>query len=298
MNLESVQSLSSLEKRALKALSYRAGVAATLINAWSNASLDSSQTVRSLIDMAGFGVTEEVATNEVLAELTSLELISKSALGFRICADKHKALARISLALHAVAYYASTIHKDQSTAKVVLTRPPQPSKLEQQLANRGWRTAELETTRDAFKTLVRGARRRVVVMTPFLDLGGAEWLCQLYESVHEGVDRILILRTLEKPLRPDFPVGYTKAALRLRDADVRVFNYSIPREGSFGRETFHAKVVLCDEDKAYVGSSNLTVASLEHSMELGISLSGRVGAQVAIVMDAVLACATPWPYTA
>ncbi|MHB8744072.1 MAG: phospholipase D-like domain-containing protein, partial [Sulfuricaulis sp.] len=77
-----------------------------------------------------------------------------------------------------------------------------------------------------------------------------------------------------------------------------VFNYSISRAGASGRETFHAKVVLCDEDSAYVGSSNLTAASLDHSMELGVALTGRAAAQVAIVMEAVLACASPWPYDA
>lgn len=290
------QSLSSLERRSLQTLGSRASVAAKLMDGWSQVPRESSQSVRSLVDMAGLGVTEEMAAGEVLEELTALGLVSKSALGYKIGADKHQTVARLALALHAIAYYSAAVHHDQTTAKVVLTRPPQPSELEQQLANRGWRTAELETTRDAFQSLASGARKRVLVMTPFLDLRGAEWLCQLFGGVREGVDRILVLRTLESPLRPDYPMGYPKVAGRLRDAGVRVFNYSIPRAGSFGRETFHAKVVLCDEDNAYVGSSNLTAASLEHSMELGIALSGRAAAQVAIVMEAVLACATPWPY--
>ena len=291
------QMLSSLERRSLKALGSRASVAAKLMDGWSQVPRESSQSVGSLVDMAGLGVTEEMAASDVLDELMALGLVSKSAYGYKICAGKHETVSRLALALHAIAYYSTAIHQDQTTAQVVLTRPPQPSELEQQLANRGWRTAELETTRDVFQSLVNRARKRVLIMTPFLDARGADWLCQLFVGVREGVDRILVLRSLESPMRPDYPVGYSKVAGCLRDAGVRVFNYSISRAGMFGRETFHAKVVLCDEDSAYVGSSNLTAASLEHSMELGIALSGRAAARVAIVMEAVLACATPWPCT-
>ena len=42
--------------------------------------------------------------------------------------------------------------------------------------------------------------------------------------------------------------------------------------------------------------TNLTAASLEHSMELGIALSGRAAAKLAEVMEAVLSCAIAWPY--
>lgn len=295
--MEQSQSLSNLERRALEALGSRSSVAAKLLDAWSSGQRESANSVRHLVDLASLGVTEEAAAREVLERLAELGLASRHADGFQISAGQRGSMKRLALALHAITYYATAIHRDQSIARVVLTRPPQPSELEQRLASRGWRTAELETTRDAFLELVAKASTRVVVMTPFLDIRGAEWLCELFGRVRQGVDRILVLRTLESPGRPDYPVGYARGAKRWREAGVRVFNYSIPRAGTAGRETFHAKVVLCDEDSAYVGSSNLTAASLDHSMELGIALSGRAAGQVAIVMDAVLACAKPWPYT-
>ena len=71
-------------------------------------------------------------------------------------------------------------------------------------------------------------------------------------------------------------------------------NYSLPRSNTFGRETFHAKVVLCDSDTAYLGSSNMTSASLEHSMEMGVALRGRAAADVAVVVEAVMKAAQPW----
>lgn len=295
--MEPNQSLSRLEQRALEALSSRSSVAAKILDAWSSGQRESAHSVRDLVNIASLGVTEEAAAREILERLTDLGLASRRAGGFQISIGQRDSMKRLALALQAISYYHTAIHQDQSTARVVLTRPPQLSDLEQRLANRGWRTAELETTRDAFLELVARASKRVVVMTPFLDTRGAEWLCELFGRVRDGVDRILVLRTLESPGRPDYPMGYTKGAKRWHEAGVRVFNYSISHVGSASRETFHAKVVLCDEDSAYVGSANLTAASLDHSMELGIALSGRAASQVAIVVDAVLDCAKPWPYT-
>lgn len=165
----SKQSLSGLERRSLEALGSQASVAAKLMDAWSQVASEASQSVRSLIDMAGLGVTEEMAASDVLGKLTVLGLASKSAHGYKIGTGKHDTIVRLALALHAIAYYSAAIHQDQTTAHVVLTRPPQPSELERQLANRGWRTAELETTTDSFQSLVTRATKRVLVMTPFLD---------------------------------------------------------------------------------------------------------------------------------
>lgn len=108
-----------------------------------------------------------------------------------------------------------------------------------------------------------------------------------------GVERILILRSLEDNTRKDYPLGFDTLSPWPKAQGTLVFNYSIPRlEG--GRETFHAKVVLCDRSVAYLGSSNVTAASLEHSMEMGVVLEGRAAARVADVIDAVLKSATQW----
>lgn len=139
--------------------------------------------------------------------------------------------------------------------------------------------------------MVRAAQRRVVVMTPFFDSTGAAWLQELLSCVSPGVERTLILRSLEDKMRKDYPFGFDTLSPWLKAQGIRVFNYSIPRmEG--GRETFHAKVVLCDRNAAYLGSSNVTAASLEHSMEMGVVLEGRAASTVSEVIDAVFAAAT------
>ena len=287
--------LSLFERRVLAALSPRAGVASAILHAWSEQPVESAMAVRSLTDLAGLGVTEEVATQEVLEELVRLGLVRSAGAGYCLSDATGQSFKRLALSLEAIAYYVSAVHRDDTEARVVLTKPSQPSALEFHLAQRGWRASDLEATQHAFQGLVRTAKLRVVVMTPFLDMKGAQWLKELFEVVPPNVERVLLLRSLESPGRADYPVGYPQIAGWLSGTGVRVFNYSIPRTDRPGRETFHAKVLLCDDHSAYVGSSNMTAASLEYSMEMGISVAGRAAVHVGIVLDAVLASAQPWP---
>jgi phosphatidylserine/phosphatidylglycerophosphate/cardiolipin synthase-like enzyme len=73
---------------------------------------------------------------------------------------------------------------------------------------------------------------------------------------------------------------------------VTIFDYTLPREGGKGVETFHAKLVLADATRAYVGSSNMTWGSLEHSMELGLVVAGAAAKRLAILTDAIVGIAT------
>lgn len=287
------QRLTAFERAVLVGLAEKAGLAATVLEAWADLPADSVQSARSLINAAQLGVTEEGATQSLLERSTSLGLLESMPAGFKPLHGSHDRFPRLAFALHAVEHYRASVHRDATVAQVVLTKPPRPSVLEQKLSALGWRTAELEATQHAFHGMMRMARRRVVVMTPFFDSTGAAWLKELLSYVSPGVDRTLILRSLEDNVRTDYPFGFVAISPWLKAQGVRVFNYSIPRMDG-GRETFHAKAVLCDRNAAYLGSSNVTAASLEHSMEMGVVLEGRAAAGVAEVIDAVLAAATPW----
>lgn len=289
----STQKLTAFEQTVVSGLAYKAGLAAALLEAWADLPAVSVQSARSLIDAAQLGVTEESATKDLLERSIGLGLVEAMPLGFRASSGAHARFQRLAFALHAVQYYRSFVHRDATVAQVVLTKPPQPSLLEQKLSALGWRTTALELTEHAFQGMVRAAQRRVVVMTPFFDSKGAAWLRELLTCVSPGVERILILRSLEDLNRKDYPLGYDTIAPWLKTRSVKVFNYSIPRTDS-GRETFHAKAVLCDRTAAYLGSSNVTAASLEHSLEMGVVLEGHAVTGVAEVIDAVLAAATPW----
>jgi phosphatidylserine/phosphatidylglycerophosphate/cardiolipin synthase-like enzyme len=290
----SVQKLSAFEKQVIAGLAYRAGLAAALLETWSDLPETAFQSERSLIDFAQLGVTEERAAREVLEHSVKLRLLEGTVLGFRPRGRAHSMFKRLAFALHTIDHYVSTVHRDATTARIVLTKPPRPSTLEQKLSELGWRTSELDSTEHAFHSMVRSAQNRVVVMTPFFDLKGASWLQELFALVQSKVERVLVLRSLEDSTRKDYPLGFGAIAPWLKANDIKVFNYSIPRVGGSGRETFHAKVVLCDRNVSYIGSSNLNAASLEYSMEMGVTLEGKASADVATVVDSVLLAAIPW----
>jgi len=290
----SEQKLTAFEKKIVAGLAYKSGLAAALLDSWAELSEISVQSERSLIDMAQLGVTEERSARELLEKSVELGLLEIATSGFRPHGNAHSRFKRIAFALNIIEYYVTSVHKDATTARVVLTKPPKPSMLEQKLTEIGWRTSELEPTDHAFHSMVRAAQRRVVVMTPFFDAKGALWLQELISFVQPGVECILVLRSLEDPTRNDYPDGYKIILPWLKAKAVSVFNYSIPRIEGSGRETFHAKVVLCDRNAAYLGSSNMNAASLEHSMEMGVALQGRAAADVAIVLDAVISAAIQW----
>jgi phosphatidylserine/phosphatidylglycerophosphate/cardiolipin synthase-like enzyme len=288
-----IQKLTAFEQEVLAALADRAALAAVLLETWTDLPTDSVQSARSLLNAAQLGVTEESATQALLEQLEQLRLAEAASGGFRPRADVHRQFSRLAFALHAVEQYRAFIHQDATVAQVVLTKPARPSALEQKLAELGWRIADLDPTDHAFLGMVREARRRVVVMTPFFDSTGAAWLRELLSLTSPGIERTLILRSLELTTRKDYPVGFNVISPWLKAHGIQVFNYSIERtEGR--RETFHAKAVICDRSAAYLGSSNMTAASLEYSMELGVVLKGRAAASVADVVDAVLAAATRW----
>jgi phosphatidylserine/phosphatidylglycerophosphate/cardiolipin synthase-like enzyme len=289
-----MQKLEAFEKHVVTGLAYKAGLAAALLDAWSELSATSIQSERSLIDLVQMGVTEERAAREVLEKSVELGLLDVAPSGFRSRENAHSRFKRLAFALNAIEHYVSSVHKDATIVRIVLTKPSRPSMLEQKLSECGWKTSELESTDRAFHRMVRSAQRRVVVMTPFFDVKGASWLQELFSLVQPGVERVLVLRSLEDSTRKDYPDGYDSIAPWLKVESVHVYNYSIPRIEDSGRETFHAKVVLCDRDAAYLGSSNMTAASLEHSMEMGVALQGRAAADVAVVLDAVVGAAFRW----
>jgi len=289
----SAQKLTAFEGAVLAGLADKAGLAAALLEAWAYLPADTVQSARSLVDAAQFGVTEEGSTRDLLERSVGLGLVEATPAGFKPRSGAHMRFQRLAFALHAVEHYRSLVHRDATVAQVVLTKPPRPSVLEQKLSALGWRTTDLEPTEHAFHGMVRSALRRVVVMTPFFDSTGAAWLQELLSYVSHGVERILILRSLEDKTRKDYPFGFDALSPWLKAQGIRVFNYSNPRMQG-GRETFHAKAVLCDRSAAYLGSSNVTAASLEHSMEMGVVLEGRAAASVADVIDAVLESAAPW----
>jgi phosphatidylserine/phosphatidylglycerophosphate/cardiolipin synthase-like enzyme len=279
--------------RVIEALAGRASLCRRLFPAWARLSPGAPVDAPGLVASASLGVTDEQGAQHVLNELVRLGLAVRQAEQYVATEALQPALGALAVAFAGIDYYREHVHRDRTLVQVVLTRPELSTILESCLAERGWRLGALESTDQAFLGIVRCARRRVVVMTPFLDDKGAVWLKHLIEHAPSGVGATLVLRGLEDPARADAS-GYAGIRSWLAQRGVTVMNYGLLRPRG-GRESFHAKVILADDERAYVGSANVTGWSLDYSMELGVVLEGQAAGEIAEIVDAVLQAATPWP---
>ncbi len=170
-------------------------------------------------------------------------------------------------------------------ARFVVTLPPDPSRIGQQLEKlSGTSFVTLTDTHDAFLHLARRAKERLVIMTPYIDSAGSSWAADLFEAT-EAPRKLLVLRGAEQI------DACGSAGERLRNTATSVFDYSLPcvrQDGQAYVETFHAKIVLADGVAAYVGSANFLYRSREINLECGFLLEGDAVAPVAVLADALL----------
>lgn len=180
------------------------------------------------------------------------------------------------------------LRTDASSSEFVVTMPMEPSSLAQELANSPGRPGGYLSTPAAFVRLAQAASHRLVVMTPFIDRDGFEWLRSVLTAVRPGVKRYVVLRDIEQHA-VDLSVEHRDW---VRDLNVCFFDYHLPHPPSSGRalpiETFHAKLLLADENLAYVGSANVLGLGNGTSLEAGFLVDGRGAAQVARLIDGVL----------
>jgi hypothetical protein len=153
------------------------------------------------------------------------------------------------------------IMPDERMATAVVTMPPSPSAIGAALPATGLAYAALVHTKDVLEKLADAAASNFTIMTPFLNDEGLVIALDLFRRTRARRRHLIIRRA-----------GSARAAVdrgwpHLHQLNVDILNYTLPVEG--GYETFHAKIVLADQDLAYVGSANMT-AFARHSMELGI----------------------------
>jgi phosphatidylserine/phosphatidylglycerophosphate/cardiolipin synthase-like enzyme len=170
-------------------------------------------------------------------------------------------------------------------ARFVVTLPPEPSRIGDQLQRRaGGSFATLTDTKDAFLHLARRARERLVIVTPYIDASGAAWAADVFDAT-SAAHKILVLRGMDQLAMCGL------AGEQLRRSATTVHDYALSGVHPNGQsyiETFHAKVVLADGAAAYVGSANFLYRSREKNLECGFLMEGDAVAPVAVLVEALL----------
>lgn len=187
-------------------------------------------------------------------------------------------MVTLSTLLAGATWYRDSVHRDDNIARVVMTHPKRSTRLWQQLESMGARGASIVDTDSCFHSIALNARRRLVVASPFIDAHGAQFLGDLFSRTSPDVERILVTRVTDEILR--YFSAETPTAAQLLD-------YRNQGDNN-GYETFHAKVLLADQQSCYIGSANLNWASLRQTVELGVWLEGTAVQDVASIVDGIV----------
>jgi phosphatidylserine/phosphatidylglycerophosphate/cardiolipin synthase-like enzyme len=278
--------LTILDERIIAALSPWSEIAAPVLECLSRSGVPRIFDEGMLCLAASLPGTQSIALEGLLHAMEGLGLVRAIA-GFRWeRMTEESAFEHLAPLIAAVAFYRRSAHRDRTTAEVVVTRPGEPSALEQALHQCGFVTGLMEVTSEAFGDLATSATKSLTVMTPFLDVHGGRWLAHLLNRTKAEVRRTVILRHTANPTHHAYPVGIDTLRNSLGRTQVEVLDYLIQRPAG-GYETFHAKVIISDDSYAYVGSANMNRASLEYSMELGVLLRGDAARRICQIVDAI-----------
>jgi hypothetical protein len=222
----------------------------------------------------------------VLAGLRGPGLLSQTRDMVSLTVSKNDAL-RYAAVLRGFAY-AQFRQRDSNQIEITLSPPAHPSRLMDVLPKQGFSWTRLYHTKDSLIELASQAERRLVIISPFLDKEGLEWIGQLFEATgKQSIKRIMILRGRDQ----DETDILRKHDLQRPPWDVNILNYAISHDPALRNpavETFHAKIILADDDKAYIGSSNMTRWSRDFSMECGVILRGPCVKPVATLVEAMI----------
>ncbi len=173
----------------------------------------------------------------------------------------------------------------QGSARLVVTMPPSPSRIERVLAaSPSSSLLALTVTEDAFRHLACKAQRRLVVMTPYLDATGCTWVLDMFAHT-PAPERVLIV---QKPGELSNP-GVDKIALQGSATSIHFYG------GGETDETFHSKIVLADGSDAYVGSANFLWRSKNANLECGLLVDGPVVSSITILVEAVMSTSVARP---
>lgn len=131
--------------------------------------------------------------------------------------------------------------------------------------------------------LCREVEESLVLVSPYLEASGIDWLFPGLEGALErGVDLTLVSRELRQD-EPNFrAIEELVAIAEGCEGELTVYDYYQPRPDSDKPlYTLHSKVLLADDDTAYLGSANFTKYGFSENLEVGVILEGTKVDQLA-----------------
>lgn len=269
-------------REAFKLLAPHCDVAAAVCAAVAAGRFAGATDIRAICTASGIAQARSAEMEAFLVVASQIRLFERRGTDWR--PGRQELHTQLAPLLAGAALYRAEIHQDADVVQVVMTLPPPPSAVGQELKTVAAGLWGMVDTKEVLPALAERARLRFCVMTPFIDAVGAPVVLSLFERSRACSRKVLIIRATPNGGMPSAVLSMLPA-LDALGAQVR--SLRIDRPEAAGYETFHAKVLLADNDEAYVGSANMTKWSFEHSLELGVLVRGRAARTIARVVDAV-----------
>ena len=136
------------------------------------------------------------------------------------------------------------------------------------------------STDETFRTLLESAKRSIKIFSPYVDNS----FTGMAQAARAPIQIVTTLRDAKMKSSPVLERFATTRPLAVR--------YLCEKQGKQQLYQLHAKMILADADRAYVGSANFTDTSLHYNFELGVYLEDRdVIARLNALFDYVFDCA-------
>jgi len=145
----------------------------------------------------------------------------------------------------------------------------------------------------ALGEILKGARHELFIFSPYWRVDGVRSLLSAvgrknYLNVH-----VQVITQPQARMKRDDREGlvFFIDTMILCGATVRVCS-PVPVDGF--TPFLHAKLIIADAEKAYVGSANFTSSGLDHGLEAGILVEGEAAQSFSLWANAIVVTCEPW----
>jgi phosphatidylserine/phosphatidylglycerophosphate/cardiolipin synthase-like enzyme len=141
--------------------------------------------------------------------------------------------------------------------------------------------------------ILEAAQSSLVILSPYWRVDGVRSLLSTASRDNYAGVKVKVITQAACFMKAD-----DRDALRLfiscmRDSGASVQALS-PRDIGGLIPFLHAKLIVADSNKAYVGSANFTSSGFDHGIEVGVVLEGEVASAFALWASALEVACEPW----
>lgn len=143
----------------------------------------------------------------------------------------------------------------------------------------------------ALHRLITEAEREIIILNPFFEQAGFDRLASaLLAAARRGTAITIISHRLTDPTSTNHTVMSRLVRRAAADSLNDRFSFYEYQQGEAGHIVLasHAKVLLADGEKAYIGSANLTEYGMARRVEIGVLLQGPQVKHLRLVLKAIM----------